>query len=88
MMMKKLLVFALVVIAFASCNKKDQEQYCWKCYWTETTTDKQGTATTTPDSVSYCDMTDQEIEVLENRYKGRVYLDTTTSDMQCVKTTY
>ncbi len=81
--MKKLLVLALVAVAFASCEKDKINKHCYRCEWTESFIDDKGTYTSYTDSSTLCNMTEDEMTIYKNRYKGRILLDTTYSDMQC-----
>ncbi len=81
--MKKLLVFALIATGFAACEKDKINKHCYRCEWTESVEDSKGTYSSYTDSTIVCDMTDDDIKIYENRYKGRILLDTTYSDMHC-----
>lgn len=81
--MKKLLVIAVLAMSFAACEKEDTDKHCWKCEWPQTTTDDRGTVSSTVDSSIVCDMSPQQIKIHEDRYKGRILLNTTYGDMKC-----
>jgi len=81
--MKKLLVFALLAMGFAACEKDKINKHCYRCEWVESYEDSKGVYTSYTDSSIVCDMTEEEIKIHENRYKGRILLDTTYTDMKC-----
>jgi hypothetical protein len=83
MMMKKLLLFAVLAIGFASCEKDKINKHCYRCEWVESYQDDKGTYTSYTDSSIQCDMTEEQIKIYEDRYKGRILLDTTYTDTKC-----
>jgi hypothetical protein len=84
-MMKKLLVLALLAIGFTACEKEEDNQHCYRCEWTESTTDDRGASSTITDSIIQCHMTEQEIKIYESRYPARQQVFTTYSAMKCTQ---
>ncbi len=83
--MKNILAVLAATVLFLSCEKANNDLFCWTCVAEVYDTQPSGTVYTYRDSTVYCDQSEKEIKILENRYKERELGHLKYSDLKCHK---
>ncbi len=83
--MKKILAVIVASAAFVACEKANNDLFCWTCVAEVYDTQPSGTVYTYFDSTYYCDQSEKEIRIIENRYQERVVGSLRYSDLKCHK---
>ena len=83
--MKKCLAVLVASVMILACEKTNNDLFCWACVAEVYDTQPSGTVYTYMDTSYYCDQSEKEIRVIENRYQERTLGHLKYSDLKCHK---
>lgn len=83
--MKNILAVLVASVLLLACEKANNDLFCWACVAEVYDTQPSGTVYTYKDTTTYCDQSEREIKILEDRYQARELGHLRYSDLKCHK---